>query len=486
MKLILLLSSLVLLGGAGIAAQSSPHIIFVMADDMGWGQTGYRGHPVLKTPHLDAMAANGLRFERFYAGHPICSPTRASVLTGRSNERTGVLTHGYALRLQEKTIAQALKKAGYVTGHFGKWHVNGYKGPGAPVLAGDPRSPGAFGFDEWVSATNFIDMDPYLARNGVPEKLTGDSSEIVVEEATKFLTKHRAGGKPMFAVIWYGTPHAPFRASDADKAPFAQLDDLSAHHHGELVAMDRSIGSLRRTLRDLGLAENTLLVFCSDNGGLPEIKPNTTGGLRGNKGMLYEGGIRVPGIIEWPAVIKPRITSHPASTMDLFPTVADIVGLPASSFVQPVDGVSLKPLFARETGSRAQPIAFRYAAKTALVDNRYKLHAEDRKSGRFELYDLEADPHETKDLSAAQPELFARMKKHLLGWNESVDASFVGKDYPERKVTPPDPESIFWYDAAPYQSWLPQWKDYWAYQSYMNRAANATKGTKKAGKNKQD
>ena len=119
--------SLLLLASLAYAAEPKPNIIFVMADDMGWGQTGYRGHPVLKTPNLDAMAANGLRFERFYAGAPVCSPTRASVLTGRTNDRTGVLTHGYALRLQEKTIAQALRGAGYVTGHFGKWHLDGFK-----------------------------------------------------------------------------------------------------------------------------------------------------------------------------------------------------------------------------------------------------------------------------------------------------------------------------------------------------------------------
>lgn len=483
MKLLLTLTTfLALLGSPSIAAGAKPNIIFVMADDMGWGQTGYRGHPLLKTPNLDAMAANGLRFDRFYAANPVCSPTRASVLTGRTNERSGVLSHGYALRTQEKTIAQALKGAGYVTGHFGKWHLNGYKGPGAPVLADDPRSPGAFGFDEWVSATNFIDTDPWLGRNGVPEQLTGDSSEVVVAEAVKFLEKHRASSKPMFAIIWYGSPHSPFRASNADRAPFAQLDEASANHHGELVAMDRSIGTLRAKLRDLGLADNTLLVFNSDNGGLPEIKPNTTGGLRSNKGQVYEGGLRVPGIMEWPAVIKPRVTSYPASTMDLFPTVADIVDLPASSFVQPVDGISLKPLFTAEIGPRAQPIGFRFIAKTALVDNRHKIVTNTRKTGPFELYDLEADPHETKDLSAAQPELFERMKKQLLAFNESVDGSFAGRDYPEGKVAPPDPESINWFDAAPYQKWLPQWKDHWPYKTYLNRAAAAVKKTGKKQK----
>lgn len=461
------------LGVEQLAAAERPHIIFVMADDMGWGETSYRGHSLLRTPNLDAMAAGGLRLERFYAGNPVCSPTRATVLTGRSNDRTGVLSHGYALRLQEKTIAQALKQAGYVTGHFGKWHLDGFKGPGAPVLAGDPRSPGAFGFDSWVSATNFIDMDPYLGRNGVPEKFQGDSSEIVVAEAVKFLQQHLASRRPMFAVLWFGTPHSPFRASAADKAPFSQLDAASANHYGELVAMDRSIGTLRQKLRDFGMADNTLLVFCSDNGGLPKIEPSTTGGLRGYKASVYEGGLRVPGIIEWPAVVKPRIISHPACTIDLFPTVAEIVGLPAGSFVEPVDGISLKPLLTADIGPRTRPIGFRFGAKAALIDNRYKLLTNDRAKARFELYDLEADPREADDLSASRPELLAKMRRNLLAWNESVDASFAGKDYPEGTVTPPDPEPVFWYEAAPYRPWLPKWKEYWAYRTYIDRRATA-------------
>lgn len=459
--------------------EAKPNIIFVMADDMGWGQTGYRGHPVLKTPNLDAMAENGLRFDRFYAGNPVCSPTRACVMTGRTNDRTGVLSHGYALRTQEKTIAQALKGAGYVTAHFGKWHLNGYKGPGAPVLAEDPRSPGAFGFDEWVSATNFIDMDPWLGRNGKPEQVKGDSSEVIVDEAVKFLDKHRAGGKPMFTVIWYGTPHSPFKAEEADRMPFAELDRESANHHGELVAMDRSIGTLRKKLREFELEKNTLLVFCSDNGGLPVIQPNTTGGLRGNKGQIYEGGLRVPGIMEWPGVVQPRVTEHPACVVDLFPTVADIVGLPDSSFIQPVDGVSLKPLFKAETGPREKPLGFRFGVKTAFVDNRYKLLADDLKEGPFELYDLEADPQETKDLSAEKPELLAKLKKDWQTWNESVDASFAGKDYAEGKVTPPDPEPVSWYETEEYKPFLEEWKDYWAYKLHMDRAAKgAGKGSK--------
>lgn len=476
MKRLLLFS---LLLSSAVLAAPQPNVIFLMADDMGWGQTGYRGHPRLKTPNLDAMAANGLRFDRFYAGNPVCSPTRATVLTGRTNDRTGVLSHGYGLRLQEKTIAQALQKAGYATGHFGKWHLDGFKGPGAPVLANDPRNPGAFGFDTWVSATNFIDMNPRLGRQGVPEQFSGDSSEVIVAEALKFAEARHRAGKPFFAVVWYGSPHSPFKAAEGDKAPFEDLDDLSAHHYGELAAMDRSIGTLRGKLRELGIADDTLVVFNSDNGGLPEVKPSSTGGLRGHKGTVYEGGLRVPGIMEWPAGIQPRVTQHPACTLDLFPTVADLLGLPADSFIQPLDGISLKPLFAGEEGSRAKPIPFRYGAKAALIDGRHKILTQDLAKGAFELYDVEADPAETKDLSTEQPELFARLKAALLEVNAGIDASFAGRDYPGGKVEPADPEPAFWYEADLYKPWLEEWKNDWNYASYMNRQAGAKKAKKK-------
>lgn len=438
-------------------AAPRPHIVFVMADDMGWGETGYRNHPVLKTPNLDAMAAGGLRFERFYAGCPVCSPTRASVLTGRANDRTGVLSHGYALRLQEKTIAPALKAAGYVTGHFGKWHLDGLRGPGAPILADDPRSPGKFGFDEWVSVTNYFDRDPLMSRGGKIEEFHGDSSEVAVGEAIKFFERHGSQPTPLFAVIWFGTPHAPFRALPDDKAQFAQLDDESANHYGELVALDRAVGTLRSKLRELKMADDTLLVFCSDNGGLPKINPETVGGLRGNKGLVYEGGLRVPGIIEWPAVIRPRVTNYPASTMDLFPTVVDVLGLPGDVLTQPVDGVSLRPLFTAESAHREKPIPFRYERRAALIDNRFKLVTNDFHEGRFELFNLESDPSESKNLAAAEPEVFQRLRSAFAAWNESVEASFAGKDYPEGRVDPPDPKPMSWASSPAYQPYLPTW-----------------------------
>ncbi len=142
---------------------SKPNIILVMSDDQGWGQVGYNNHPILKTPNLDAMAENGLRFDRFYAGAPNCSPTRATVLTGRANDRTGVIDHSHALRLQERPLAEALRQQGYATAHFGKWHLDGIRGPGVPILATDPHNPSRYGFEQWLSTTNFFELNPILS-----------------------------------------------------------------------------------------------------------------------------------------------------------------------------------------------------------------------------------------------------------------------------------------------------------------------------------
>ena len=454
-----------------------PNIVLVMADDMGWGQTGYYNHPVLKTPNLDGMAANGLRFDRFYAGGPVCSPTRATVLTGRTHERTGVMTHGYALRRQEPTVAEGLAKAGYATGHFGKWHLNGLRGPGVPVLEDDPHSPGEFGFQEWLSVTNFFDRDPILSRQGKFEEFEGDSSEIVVDEALKFIRKNADAKKPFFTVIWYGTPHSPWRADEDDAAPFADLEKSSQEHYGELVAMDRSIGTLRAGLKDAGIADNTLFWFCSDNGGLPRITPDTVGGLRGYKGSLYEGGLRVPGIVEWPAQItKARVTNVPACTMDIAPTLVDIVGLPSDTLLPTLDGISLKPMFEGIVLTRPQPIGFRYRGGSALTEGDYKVIAQtNKKKTQYALYNLKEDLQETKNLQATEPQVFARLKAKLDDWNASVDRSVAGKDYPEGRVARNHPEPRYWIDLKAYQPYFDDWADRPEYKSWIQRARKKTR-----------
>ena len=433
-----------------------PNIILIMTDDQGWGQTGYYDHPVLQTPNLDAMAKNGLRFDRFYAGAPVCSPTRASVLTGRTNDRTGVLDHGYALRKQEKTIAVALQKAGYATGHFGKWHLNGLRGPGVPILKDDSHSPGKFGFDHWLTVTNFFDIDPLMSENGSFIDLKGNSSDIIVGKALEFIKEKSNQNLPFFAVIWDGSPHDPFVASEKDRSNFKSLNENSQHHYGELVAFDRSLGVLRKTLKDLGLENNTILWYCSDNGGLRNILPSTVGGLRGSKTTIWEGGLRVPAVIEWPQVIKPRITHYPASTMDIFPTIADILDLPETDLLKPVDGISLKPIFKNDIKNRDKKIPFRYKDQGALVDNNFKLVATSIQKKEFELYDLENDSGETTNLAAQNPMIFNQMKKDFLKWGKSIDSSLDGIDYPEGKVLK-NPERHFWMNDERYEPYLEEW-----------------------------
>lgn len=448
---------LILCGSTTLFANERPNIVLVMADDQGWGQTSYYNHPFLKTPHMDAMAANSLRFDRFYAGGPVCSPTRASVLSGRNHNRTGVWNHGAPFRLQEKTIAQALKNFGYKTGHFGKWHLNGIRGPGVPVLGEDVTSPGALGFETWLTVTNFFDIDPVMSRNGVFEELKGDSSEVIVDEALKYMKTNKDNS--MLVVIWYGSPHEPFVASERDRADFKGMPDNVQHHYGEIVAMDRSLGTLRKGLRELDIADNTLLWYCSDNGGLPAFSPVAVGGLRGHKTTIWEGGLRVPGIIEWPRIIKKsRIIQHPAGVVDIFPTVLDILGEDLSSMLKPHDGMSLLPIIHGDTsGKRPKAMGFHSDGRSAIVDNDFKLVIQNIQSGVFELYDLIKDPTETENILYDNPNKAAELIQKFTTFNASVEASIRGEDYPEGWVNPNQPPRLFWWEMKVYEPYFDDW-----------------------------
>ena len=450
-----------------------PNIILIMTDDQGWGQTGYYNHPLLKTPNLDEMANNGLRFDRFYAGAPVCSPTRASVLTGRSNDRTGVYDHGYRLRLQEKTISQALKNNGYITAHFGKWHLNGLRGPGAPILKDDKYGHQNFGFDHWLSVTNFFDINPLMSENGDFIDFNGNSSEIIFNEALSFIKEINNKEMPFFILIWDGSPHSPFIADDEDNIDFKNLDERSKNHYGELVAFDNSLGDFRKGLQDLGISNNTILWFNSDNGGLGKkqnISPSTVGGLKGQKGDIWEGGIRVPSIIEWPSVIKSRISTYPSSTMDIFPTIVDILNLSDSTMLMPLDGESLFPLFNSKLGKRKNKIPFRYLDKGALIDNNFKLVVTSIKKNNFELYDLLNDPKESLNISSSYPIVFQEMKDEFIEWNKSVNESINGNDYNEEFINEDGRE--WWPSDKRYKPFLNDLIKRPEYTEYIKRRAN--------------
>lgn len=446
-----------------------PNIILVMADDQGYGQVGYYDHSILETPNLNDMAANGLRLDNFHAGAPVCSPTRATVLTGRATWRTGVYEHGYPLRIQEKTIAQVLKSIGYKTAHFGKWHLDGLRGPGVPIFKEDRRNPGYFGFDEWISVTNFFDIDPLMSHQGEFKEYEGSSSAIIVRQALDYISNNQED--PFFVVIWYGSPHDPHTSLEADKQGLpATLEEKQKDYLGEIVELDKSIGDLRQGLADLGLSQNTLVWYNSDNGGLPAGGKEGVGGLRGFKGSIYEGGLKVPCVIEWPEKIQNgRSSNYPASTMDIFPTIVELLNLPDSLMTSPVDGMSLAPLFEAEIGTRTQPVPFRYKNKGALIDNNFKLIAEDIAQKTYTLYDLQADPKEETDILESQSEKGAEMILYFEEWLSSINQSVEGSDYINGLVVP-DPEPQFWWDAPLYQPYIEQWKDRPEYHFRLERA----------------
>jgi len=448
-----------------------PNIILVMADDQGWGDMGYNGHSVLKTPNFDDMARTGLRFDRFYAAAPVSSPTRGSVMTGRHPNRYGCFSWGKTIRPQEVTVAEALKTAGYVTGHFGKWHLG-------PVRKESPISPGNSGFDEWFSSPNFFDNDPILSREGKAVQTFGESSMVTVDDALEFIRKHSNKAQPFFAVVWFGSPHNPHLAVEEDRKLYEGMEERLQHYYGEISGMDRAFGKLRQELKTLGINKNTILWYCSDNGG--QTKEYSSTGGRGQKGQIYEGGLRVPAILEWPARIpEHRITNVPCNTSDFYPTLLEIAGVTIED-QPPLDGISLLPLIDNKTEKRATPMGFwqypesgqvvrsaalmaellneqetgvttvdtsklalnagkinvRYPTEifpghSAWLDWPYKLHRVNDGDGEvvLELYNLEKDPEETTNLFKENPEITASMKNELEKWLVSVINSLNGNDY---------------------------------------------------------
>lgn len=450
-------------------AAELPNIVLVMADDQGWGDVGFRDHPHLKTPVMDEMAAKGIRFDRFYAAAPVCSPTRGSVMTGRHPNRFGCFSWGHPIREQEKTIAEYLQNAGYTTGHFGKWHLGS-------IEAGEATSPGQSGFDRWVSAPNFYENHPLLSDQGKVIQTEGESSQVTVDLALSFIRAAVKNDQPFFAVVWFGSPHAPHQALEQLREPYADLPVAQQHFLGEIAGMDHALGELRRELRELQVADNTLLWYCSDNGALPVGR---TGGLRGKKSQLWEGGIRVPAMIEWPG----RFPQHqsntvPCTTSDILPTLLEVAGLKPDPNL-PLDGQSLLPLlegkdFSRdrghgfwvhptpgirtpsqeilaalklqqegetpdenrrkvETAARAKYPEDHFPGKAAWIAGEWKLHripaGKEGDGFTYQLYHIDTDPAEQRDVASWNAERVDTMRASLEAWQESVVRSLNGGDY---------------------------------------------------------
>ena len=413
-------------------APSKPNIIFVVADDMGFMDTGYSGNPIVKTPHLDQMAAECLSFSHFYSAAGTCSPGRMAILTGRTPMRARMVNTVGAMQEGEVTMAAALKTAGYETGHFGKWG-----------LGREGTHPMKVGFDEAVGSKNYFDLGAAFfvgdsdKRDEAPVKTTGETSVAIMEIALDFIAKRAQSKKPFFAQICFGSPHAPHQAAGEFKKLYPDLTEEEQNLWGEISGLDAAVGKLRAELRRLNIADNTMVWFVSDNGGISK-----TSGIE-KKGRI---GARTIGLLEWPRRIpKPMRTDVPVCHIDMYPTVLDMVGVTMEH--QPViDGISLLPLFEGKMESRPKPLGFaagRYAGKgdatsceirnSAWIDGRYMLRLDapnkQRDTDAVTLYDILADPEQETDLADQQPEKVRALRRELDQWMQSVKASFEGNDY---------------------------------------------------------
>ena len=446
----------------GAMAQEKPNIILIMTDDMGWGDVGFNGNTVIQTPNLDELASEGMVFDRFYAGCSVSSPTRASVLTGRNPFRTGVFhANTGILRPEEVTLPELLQQRGYYTGHFGKWHLgtlthtetDANRGrPGNTALYNLPREHGYL--ESFVTESKVPTYDPmkrpancdgrfwdcldkndpgvkyatsYWKHNGEKEteNLSGDDSRVIMDRVIPFIQKSQEADRPFFSVVWFHTPHLPCVAGPEYAKLYANYSLQERNYYGCISAMDAQVGRLVSFLKEEGLYENTILCFCSDNG--PELRtPGTAGTLRGKKRDLYEGGIRVPAFVVWPGQIAGnQRTDHIASTSDYLPTFVELLSLPSPA--NEIDGESLMGFFTRQS-ERQKPLVFAVPNphQGAVIEQQYKLFYQ---GGRYELYDIQQDPNEEKDLSTTYPDITARLRNVLDDRLESYRQSYEGAEY---------------------------------------------------------
>jgi arylsulfatase B len=421
------------LGSALLAAQvRKPNIVVILADDLGYGELGCQGNPQIPTPHIDSIAENGVRFTSAYVSAPFCCPSRAGLMTGRYQTRFGHelnvtgrlnLDPNVGLPVSERTIADHMKAAGYATGIFGKWH-----------LGADARfHPQRRGFDEFygfLHEGHFFAPPPYrgmttrlrvneppyddnnpLLRGGTPVDEPDYLTHAITREAEAFVEKHRS--RPFFLYLPYNAVHSPMQAPVDYVRRFNHMGDEQRQLFAAmLTAMDDGVGRVLGRIRSLGLEQDTLVFFLSDNGGPTAELTSGNGKLRAGKGQLYEGGIRVPFVAQWKGRIAGgQVVHDPVSSLDILPTAVDAAG---GGTVRGIDGVSLlSPM----TGGRGQPhdsLFWRHAGDLALRRGRWKLYRSRRPNAAFELYDLEQDIGETTDLAARRADIVNELARE---WN---------------------------------------------------------------------
>lgn len=451
-------------------AQNRPNIILIMSDDQGWFDAGFNGNLSVKTPNLDKLAGQGVVFDRFYSAAPVCSPTRASVITGRNPFRIGIPTANAGhMRNGEITLPELLKNEGYATGHFGKWHLGilTRNEPDAnrggkekfsehfsiPTMHGydeffcteskvptyDPLlKPVEFKNDEslhfgWTAIQSGEESAPYGTAywTGNEKKaggdLSGDDTKLIIDHAIPFIQKSVNAKRPFFTTIWTHAPHLPVVAAQKYKKMYAGFTNQQQLYYGCITALDEQVGRLWNELENLGVADNTIVFYCSDNG--PENRtPGSAGIFRERKRSLYEGGLRTPAFVVWKGNLPAgKRVEFPAVTSDYLPTIVNLLGIHYPDD-RPLDGTDLMPLIQHPDKVREKPIGFRYPKKMSWMTHEYKLISKDD-GQNFELYDLLNDPSETTDIIRQKPDLAKKMKQELNAWLKSVENSNAGKDY---------------------------------------------------------
>lgn len=450
---------------AGVAS-SAPNIVVILCDDLGYGDIQCYGHPHIKTPHLNNLAAEGIRFTNFYSAAPVCSPSRVGLLTGRSPNRAGVYDfipggRNIYMRSSEITIAQLLKGAGYATCMSGKWHCNG------KFNSAKQPQPDAAGFDHWFGTQNNAspshENPKNFVRNGQPVGvLEGYSCQLVVDEATTWLKgqQEKSPEQPFFMYVAFHEPHEPIASPPAlvDQYTPAAQNENEAQYFANVANVDVAVGRLLATLKELNVDKNTLVVFTSDNG--PETlnryrRAKTSFGratpLRGMKLWTTDAGFRVAGIMRWPEEIEAgQLVDHPVSSLDFLPTFCEIAGVQPPADLE-LDGTNFLPVFKNEAPIRAKPLLWIYynalnERRVAKRDGDWKVlakldikktvnvtaknEAEIKAAGLsdFQIFKITDDVSETKDLSATMPEKLAELKQRLkANYTQLLSGSHVWK-----------------------------------------------------------
>lgn len=409
------------------SAAARPNFLVIVADDLGYGDLGIHGGRDVPTPHIDSLARDGVRCTDGYVSCPVCSPTRAGLLTGRYQQRcghefnswpvrVGEQGHQVGLPLDQVTLADVLGRSGYRTAIVGKWHL-GY---------GPNFQPQQRGFDEFFGPLDgthsyLLSADPkhgpiYRGVEAVDEKeyLT----DAFAREAVAFI--ERNASEPFFLLLTFNAAHAPLEATEKYLARTKHIANRKRRlYTAMLSALDDAVGRVLQTLEGVGLSENTLVFFINDNGGPPHRNASSNAPLSGNKSSLSEGGIRVPYLVRWKGQLAAgQVYRQPVISLDIFPTVAAAAGIEPADHPQ-LDGVNLLPFLQGEaTGAPHEILYWRYGPQQAIRQGNYKLLK--RREGQHRLYDLLQDPGETHDLAAAQPDVVKQLAARYEQWNAEL------------------------------------------------------------------